>query len=218
LWEALEDLIGKGVATSNGALHRQHRRTIQPAFHPERVAGYAEMMAAEAGAMVGRWRPGQVIDVFQQMFDFATRTVLRSMLGTHSTGRVADEISTSLRTLFSGMYRRMILPASPLYRLPTPATHRFDRALATIHRVVDDIICARRARDTSSDDLLTALFEARTGTGEPLTRSGDPRRCHLRARGRHRDRGIDPRLDLPAAVPTPARGSAAAPRGGCRGA
>jgi epi-isozizaene 5-monooxygenase len=48
--------------------------------------------------------------------------------------------------------------------LPTPANRRFDRALATLHRLVDEIIDERRARDTSADDLLTALLEAR----EPL--------------------------------------------------
>jgi epi-isozizaene 5-monooxygenase / beta-farnesene synthase len=164
LWEALEDLIGQGVATSNGAVHRRQRRAIQPAFRAERIAGQATMMAEEAGAMVARWQPGQVIDAFQQMFDFATRTVLRSMLSTRSTGREAVEISAALRTVFAGMYRRMLLPASPLYRLPIPANRRFDRALATLHRIVDEIIDERRARDTNSGDLLTALLDS----GEPL--------------------------------------------------
>jgi epi-isozizaene 5-monooxygenase len=86
LWETLEDLIGQGVATSNGAVHRRHRRLIQPAFRPERVANDATMMAEEAGAMVARWRPGHVIDVFEELFDFATRTVLGSMLSTRATG------------------------------------------------------------------------------------------------------------------------------------
>ncbi len=169
LWETLEDLIGKGVATSNGVLHLQQRRMIQPAFRPEQIAGYAKIMAAEAGAMVERWRPGQVIDVFEQMFDFAVRTVSRSMLDSHSIGRKADEISASLRTIFSSMYRRMILPANPLYRLPTPANRRFDQALDTMHRIVDEIIDERRAGDTSRDDLLAVLLEARDNTGEPLS-------------------------------------------------
>jgi epi-isozizaene 5-monooxygenase len=163
LWEALDDLLGQGVATTNGEVHRRQRRMIQPAFRPERIAGYATIMAEEAEAMVARWRPGQVIDVFQQMFDFAVRTVARCLFGTSPVGRESDEISAALRTLFAGMYRRMVLPQW----LPTAANRRYDRALATLHHIVDEIIGERRAH---RDDLLSVLLEARDGTGRPLGR------------------------------------------------
>ena len=40
-----KDTLGEGLLTSEGDFHRRQRRLSQPAFHPQRVAGYAEPMA-----------------------------------------------------------------------------------------------------------------------------------------------------------------------------
>jgi epi-isozizaene 5-monooxygenase len=66
------------------------------------------------------------------------------------------------------MYRRMVVPAGPLYRLPLPANRKFNRALADLHLLVDEIIAERRASGQKPDDLLTALLEAKDGNGDPI--------------------------------------------------
>jgi epi-isozizaene 5-monooxygenase len=164
LWEVLADLLGEGVANTNGAVHRRLRRAIQPAFRPARMADYATIMAEEAAAMTARWRPGQVVDVFDEMFAFAVRTVTRCMLGVSPSGRKSGEIAAALRTVFTEMYRRMFLPR----RLPTAANRRYERALTALHHVIDDIIGERRARHTGHDDLLSALLDARNDAGKPM--------------------------------------------------
>ena len=47
--QRLERLLGKGLLTSNGTLHLRQRRLVQPAFHRERIAGYAATMVARRG-------------------------------------------------------------------------------------------------------------------------------------------------------------------------
>jgi len=42
-------LLGEGLLTNEGAMHLRQRRLVQPAFHRERVAVYAEVMARDAG-------------------------------------------------------------------------------------------------------------------------------------------------------------------------
>ena len=37
--------LGEGLLTSEGDFHRRQRRLSQPAFHPQRVAAYADAMA-----------------------------------------------------------------------------------------------------------------------------------------------------------------------------
>ncbi|MGK9235681.1 cytochrome P450 [Inquilinus limosus] len=170
LWDTLEALIGKGVATSNGAEHLRQRRMILPAFRREQIANYAPVMVEEAGAIAERWKPGGIVNVRDEMFRLTVRIISRSLLVLDSVGRSADVVGAALRPVFLGMYRQMVLSAIPLPRLPTPGNRRFDRALATLHRVVDDIIRERRASDMRHDDLLTTLIEARDEeTGEPLS-------------------------------------------------
>ncbi|MGK5630377.1 bifunctional albaflavenone monooxygenase/terpene synthase [Streptomyces sp. URMC 123] len=174
LWDTLEVLLGKGVATSNGPLHRRQRRMIQPAFTPERVERYAKVMEQEAQATTARWRPGTVIDTSTEMFDTAVRIVARSLLQVDSLGRKADRIGQALHTVFEGLYRRMILSVGALYRLPTPANRRFDRALAALHQLVDEIVAERRSSPQPRGDLLDVLLSATDENGRPL----DDREIH----------------------------------------
>ncbi|MFF1377254.1 cytochrome P450 [Streptomyces sp. NPDC058308] len=169
LWDTLEVLLGKGVATSNGKLHRRQRRTMQPAFRPERIAGYARVMEEEARATAARWQPGATVDVSAEMFRTAVRIVSRSLLEVDSIGEKADRIADSLHTVFEGLYRRMVLSVGPLYRVPTPANRRFERALADLHALVDEIVAERRAAGPGGpDDLLAELLRARDETGAPI--------------------------------------------------
>ncbi|QES43741.1 cytochrome P450 [Streptomyces venezuelae] len=170
LWDTLEVLLGKGVATSNGKLHRRQRRMMQPAFRPERIAGYAKVMEEEARATAARWQPGATVDVSAEMFRTAVRIVSRSLLEVDSIRDKADRIADSLHTVFEGLYRRMVLSVGPLHRVPTPANRRFESALADLHTLVDEIIAERRAAGPGApDDLLAELLRATDETGAPIT-------------------------------------------------
>ena len=85
----------------------------------------------------------------------------------------AERLSAALATVFGGMYRRMILSFGPFYRLPLPSHREFDRALADLHLLVDEVVAERRAGQ-KPDDLLTALLEAKDENGEPV----DDREVH----------------------------------------
>lgn len=171
LWENLGVLLGKGVATSNGPLHRRQRRAIQPAFRMDRIHEYATVMEDEARRMAARWSDGQTVDIAAEVFRTATRIVARSVLQVDSIDERADRLSASLHTVFEGLYRRMILSFGPLYRVPSPANRRFESALADLHRLVDEIIAERRGQIASGhnpDDLLAALLDDRDENGETV--------------------------------------------------
>ncbi|MER6952679.1 MULTISPECIES: cytochrome P450 [unclassified Streptomyces] len=169
LWETLEDLLGKeGVATANGPLHRRQRRTIQPAFRLDAIPGYGPIMEEEAHALVERWQRGEVLDVTAESFRVSVRISARCLMrGSYMDAR-SERITSALATLFAGMYQRMVVPLGPLYRVPIPANRVFNRALADLHRLVDEIIAERRASGQKPDDLLTALLEAKDENGDPI--------------------------------------------------
>ncbi|MFD9434603.1 cytochrome P450 [Streptomyces sp. NPDC060002] len=169
LWESLESLLGKeGVATANGPLHRRQRRTIQPAFRLDAIPGYGPIMEEEAYALVERWRNGEVLDVTAESFRVSVRISARCLMrGSYMDAR-SERITSALATLFAGMYQRMVVPLGPLYRVPIPANREFNRALADLHRLVDEIIADRRASGQKPDDLLMALLEAKDENGDPI--------------------------------------------------
>ncbi|MFD7814299.1 cytochrome P450 [Streptomyces sp. NPDC059785] len=170
LWESLEGLLGKnGVATANGPMHRRQRRTIQPAFRADVIPAYASVMEEEARDFADRLGSGAVIDCTSESYRVAVRVAARCLLRGRFMDERAERLSVALSTVFHGMYRRMVIPAGPLYRLPLPANREFDRALADLHLLVDEIVAERRASGQKPDDLLTALLEARDGDGDPIS-------------------------------------------------
>ncbi|TQJ89877.1 cytochrome P450 [Streptomyces sp. SLBN-31] len=169
LWESLESLLGKeGVATANGPLHRRQRRTVQPAFRLDAIPGYGPVMEEEVRALVARWRSRETVDATAEAFRLAVRISVRCLMHDTCNEARAERISSALATLFRGMYQRMVVPLGPLYRVPLPANREFNRALADLHLLVDEIVAERRASGQKPNDLLTALLEARKENGERI--------------------------------------------------
>ncbi|MEV7077741.1 cytochrome P450 [Streptomyces sp. NPDC093516] len=169
LWESLEGLLGKeGVATANGPRHRRQRRTIQPAFRLDAIPAYGPIMEEEAHALTERWRSGETVDCTSESFRVAVRIAARCLLRGDFMDERAERLCVALATVFRGMYRRMVVPLGPLYNLPLPANREFNRALADLHLLVDEIVAERRASGQKPDDLLTALLEAKDENGDPI--------------------------------------------------
>jgi epi-isozizaene 5-monooxygenase len=170
LWESLEGLLGKeGVATANGPRHRRQRRTIQPAFRLDAIPAYGPVMEEEAADFAARMATGEPFDCTSESFRVAVRIAARCLLRGEYMDERAERLCVALATVFRGMYRRMVIPAGPLYRLPLPANRKFNRALADLHLLVDEIIAERRASGHKPDDLLTALLEAKDENGDPIS-------------------------------------------------
>jgi epi-isozizaene 5-monooxygenase len=169
LWQSLEGLLGKeGVATANGPRHRRQRRTIQPAFRLDAIPGYGAIMEEEAHALTTRWQPGETIDCTSESFRVAVRIAARCLLRGDFMDERAERLCVALATVFRGMYRRMVVPLGPLYKLPLPPNRKFNEALADLHLLVDEIVAERRASGQKPDDLLTALLEAKDDNGDPI--------------------------------------------------
>lgn len=170
LYDRVRPLVGNGLATASGEVHRTHRRLIQPLFHRQRIAGYADIMSRRAQALADSWTDGQRIAVEQVMGEFAIGTLAATMFSTDIGQPAVDAVRRDLPLILKNM---LIRAASPklLDRLPIPPNRDFDAAAASMHRVIDDVIAAtRKSGQTDQPDLLSVLMAARDAdTGESLT-------------------------------------------------
>ncbi|MGC0211813.1 cytochrome P450 [Streptomyces levis] len=160
MYDRAREVSGKGIGTSMHAEHRRLRRLVQPSFHPFRLPGYAQTMTAHIDAATASWRPGQILDVPEEMMTITSKIAIATLF---SDSLPRDELGRLLdagKTLFAGFYKRMFL-VPPLDRLPTPGNRAYTRARDTLHEMCGRIIAQRRADDTDHDDLLSALLAAR---------------------------------------------------------
>ena len=167
--ERTRAVLGEGLLTSEGELHRRHARLAAPAFGPRRVAGYHAAMRELAEQTSATWRDGQVLDVNVEMTRLTLRIVVRTLFGSGLDSAEADRVGHSLTALLEHFEWLVTHPLGPLrLRIPTPRIRSFRAARASIHDTVAHLVAERSAAGTDGDDLLSALLAARDDDGRGI--------------------------------------------------
>ena len=167
--ELAKYLLGDGLLTSEGEFHRRQRRLAQPAFHQQRIAGYAAAMVRQSGRLSERWaelgdRP-PVVDIHAEMMRVTLAIVAETLFGADVEGE-AQEIGQAIATSMELFRSYMSLPFAPLLeRLPLPSTRRFLKARARLDTTIYRLIAERRAAAEDRGDLLSMLLLAQDEEG-----------------------------------------------------
>jgi cytochrome P450 len=160
-------LFGEGLLTSEGAVHRQQRRLIQPMFHRERIAGYGRTMVAEAERMRAGWTDGATVDVDRDMMRLTLAIVGRTLFDTDVD---ADAIGVAMGDVVESFWLFMLPFAPMLDRLPLPGFLRSRRARETLDAFIYRLIADRRASGRDHGDLLSTLIAAQDAeTRSPMS-------------------------------------------------
>jgi cytochrome P450 len=154
-------LLGEGLITSDGEIHKRQRRIAAPAFHRQRIQAYATLMVERAAAMRDSWKAGVEVDASAEMMRLALQIVARTLFDsdvTKDVQRINDEVNAIMR-----LYNFLIaLPrAEALLHLPIPGLMRFKRARQRLDKVVYRMIEDRRRSGMDGGDLLSMLLASR---------------------------------------------------------
>ena len=166
LFDRMRELVGDGLATANAVTHHQHRRLMQPLFHNEQSARYAEIVTDRACAMARSWQPGTELDVAREMAEHAIRTLTQALFSATVDKTVVDATRRNVPILLKYMLFRAVCPKA-LDGLPIAANRRFDRAQAALRQVINGIIARQSAG--GGGGLLEGLLTARDEEGNGLS-------------------------------------------------
>lgn len=158
IYERVRAAMGKGLATAVHAEHLRQRRTVQPAFHPAHLPGYATVMRDRTAALTARWRDGQCVDMAEEMFRLTTSVALRALFSSHIEDDAAERLRDAFDVFLRGTFPRVTLPGFD--RLPLPVNRRYAVALRQWRTQVRDLITRYRATDGDHDDLMGRLLAA----------------------------------------------------------
>lgn len=162
---AMRELLGEGLVTSEEPLHRRMRRIVQPAFHRQRIAGYAETMRSYAQA----WQPpGGAFDMHAEMMELTLRIASKTLFGADA-GEEADRVGAALHEVID-VFPDVLGPFGAIKRrLPIAPTRRFRRARRVLDEIVLRLVAQRRASGEDRGDALSMLLASRDAeTGERL--------------------------------------------------
>jgi cytochrome P450 len=172
LYQKLKMFLGNGLLTSEDDFWLRQRRIAQPAFHRQRIAGLASVMANAAREAAAEWEPlasrGHAVDVGEEMMRLTRTVVLRALLGADlgPLGPRLDDAWTIINQNIGESFWSLGL----LDRFRPAKQRRFDAARAVLRQAVDHVISERRKHPSDSPDLLSMLLSARDEeTGESMT-------------------------------------------------
>jgi len=166
------ELLGHGLATSEGDRWLSRRRLLQPAFHRDHLASMVSTMAGATEEVAARWDglpKNAVIHMSREMMALTLTVAARTLLGVDAAAdarRVGPSIDETLRHL---MRRIESLIAWPLW-VPLPANRRFVAARRELDAFIAHLIAQRRLDRSGETTFLDILLDARDATtGEPLS-------------------------------------------------
>jgi cytochrome P450 len=158
-------LLGEGLLTSEGATHLRQRRLMQPAFHRERIAAYADTMVAYADRTRRIWRDGVTLDVAKEM-NRLTLSIVGKTLFDADVESQAAEVGVALTGIMETFWITMLPFSDLLEHLPVPKLRRARAARAELDAIIYRMIAERRRSGRDHGDLLSMLLSAQDEEAE----------------------------------------------------
>ncbi|HEV2957008.1 MAG TPA: cytochrome P450 [Xanthobacteraceae bacterium] len=161
-------LLGEGLLTSDEPLHLRQRRLVQPAFHRDRVAGYAATMIDAAREAAERLEDGETLAVDALMNRLALR-IAAATLFSADVEDDADAIGGAVTEAMEAFPASLSAFGELLDHVPWhPATRNFKAARAKLDAIVYRLIEERRREGRDRGDLLSMLLAVRDEDGKPM--------------------------------------------------
>src|SRR5215210_4331349 len=85
-------LLGEGLVTSEGEYHDRQRKIIQPAFHPNLIKKYGEIMTSYAENMCQQWEDGITLDIHKEMIHVTSAIISKAVLGSDIKLEEGDQV------------------------------------------------------------------------------------------------------------------------------
>ena len=161
-------LLGDGLLTTDGDVHKRARRLMLPAFHRESIAASLDTMVEETDLALEGWQIGREVDLYDWTRHLALRIAMRALFG---FGRDADrrggdpalEFDEALSYYSHGFVTQQFRgPGSPWQRMIARR-----RSLDVL--IYGEIARRRRSGVGAGRDVLSLLIESTGEDGDALS-------------------------------------------------
>jgi cytochrome P450 len=157
--ERAKKFLGEGLLTNEGPAHLRQRRLAQPAFHRERIAGYATVMVHHAARMRERWQEGTPFDVSKEMMRVTLSIVGKTLFDADMESK-ADEVSVAVTDAIETFFLALLPFSELIEALPIPIVRRGRKARDRLDALIYRMIADRRLTGRDHGDLLSMLLAA----------------------------------------------------------
>lgn len=170
--DCLAELGGNGVFSAEGEAWRPQRKLVMSSLNATHFRGFFPTLAAITERLHRRWqaaaREGRTVEMTQDLVRYTVDVTTALAFGDdpNTLEREGDVIQDHLALVFPMIMERINAPL-PYWRwFKLPRDRRFDRAMAAIHRHIEQLIvqARQRLRDDPAPEprnVLEAMLRAR---------------------------------------------------------
>lgn len=155
----LKPMLGEGLLTAEGILHKRHRKLLAPAFAPKRLSAYGKTMVDETEIQIASWRGGKHVDLASEMMELTLAIAGKTMFSA-DVRRDADAVAKGLELGMHAMMDNFTSPIQLGYDWPLPRHLKMKRAVKMLDEVVYRMIREARALGQDRGDVLSILLLA----------------------------------------------------------
>ena len=170
--ELMGKFLGNGLVTNNNwDSHKRQRKLAQPAFHMQRIAGYADTIADYTDAMLNEWQAGEVRDISEEMRQLTMYVVSKTLFDADRDGlaTAVHEIGEAMDTFQRYTDDFFGLPIQIPMWVPTRKNRQFKAAKQFMDETLYEIIRQRRASGEDKGDLLSMLLMSQDDDGSGMS-------------------------------------------------
>ncbi|MFB6188553.1 MAG: cytochrome P450 [Halapricum sp.] len=152
------ELLGDGLLNAEGEQWRRQRHEIEPAFHPDRIAGYAETMVAFTERLLDRSAVPETRNVHEDMMALTLEIVADALFAVDIRDD-ESEIGEALERVMEHARRQSGRPIEIPEWVPIRDNRQYRQARETLDGIVADIVEQRRRGDDAGD-VVSMLLQA----------------------------------------------------------
>ena len=147
-------LLGEGLVTSEGEYHDRQRKLIQPAFHPNQIKAYANIMTSFTLKMSKEWKDGIELDIHKEMTRITSNIISKSVLGSDIEDNEGDGIGKSLLKCIEYFNRLQMSFGDLIEKVQIlPINKGFQQSKKKFDLIVNNMINEHRENERNNNDM-----------------------------------------------------------------
>jgi len=152
--KVLERFIGDSVFVSNGTVHKNQRRWMNPVFNKKQMDQLTDGIAECTQSFIENWKDGEEIDGLSSMMELVIRVIVTNIFGSHDKN--LDLISRTLNRLLQ------------VFATPRPLTAEEEQEVEELIVAFDEMVYSgiklRKTAPEQYNDLLSMLITAQNNS------------------------------------------------------
>jgi len=176
-FKKMQNIVGRGVVTTSGELHRRQRRTLLPSFSQRRQQIQMPIMRRVMARFVKTLPEGVPYDLMGPLMSVGCDITTASLFGEDCPREVLDLVREGVPVFVSNAAIHALDITGIYKHLPTRSNKDFRRLLGQLDDYVFSVIAERKkeqgaetGKSRLDGDILDALIAARDPeTGEPFS-------------------------------------------------